>query len=57
MYGTHSMRSGGASVAANAGVPDRLFKRHGRWSSDKAKAVYVKDNVERLLSVTKSMCV
>ena len=30
LFGTHSMRSGGASAAANAGVPDRLFKRHGR---------------------------
>ena len=25
----HSLRSGGASAAANAGVSDRLFKRHG----------------------------
>ena len=24
--GTHSLRSGGAAAAANAGVPDRLFK-------------------------------
>ena len=26
----HSLRGGGASAAANAGIPDRLFKRHGR---------------------------
>ena len=32
--GTHSLRSGGATAAANAGVPDRLFKRHGRWAKD-----------------------
>ena len=25
-YGLHSLRSGGATAAANAGVPDRLFK-------------------------------
>jgi len=25
-YGLHSLRSGGASAAANAGVIDRLFK-------------------------------
>ncbi|CAH3183794.1 unnamed protein product, partial [Porites lobata] len=31
--GTHSLRSGGATAAANAGVSDRLFKRHGRWAS------------------------
>ena len=35
--GTHSLRSGGAIAAANAGVPDRLFLRHGRWSSFSAK--------------------
>ena len=34
--GTHSLRSGGATAAANAGVPDRLFKRHGRWASESA---------------------
>ena len=26
--GTHSLRSGGATAAANAGVLDRLFKHH-----------------------------
>ena len=36
-FGLHSLRSGGASVAANYGVPDRLFKRHGRWRSENAK--------------------
>ena len=30
LFGLHSLRAGGASVAANAGVSDRLFKRHGR---------------------------
>ena len=28
-YGLHSFRAGGATAAANAGVEDRLFKRHG----------------------------
>ena len=27
--GLHSMRSEGATAAANAQVPDRIFKRHG----------------------------
>lgn len=26
----HSLRAGGAIAAANVGVPDRVFKRHGR---------------------------
>ena len=42
-------------LSANAGVNDRLFKRHGRWRSDKAEDGYVKDNVEALLSVSKSL--
>ena len=51
----HSLRAGGASAAANANINDRLFKRHGRWKSDKAKDGHVKDNVESLLSVSKSL--
>ena len=41
LYGLHSLRAGGASAAANAGVPDRMFKRHGRWRSENAKDGYV----------------
>ena len=29
-YGLHSLRAGGAIAAANTGVPDWLFKHHGR---------------------------
>ena len=38
----HSLRAGGATSAANVGIPDRLFKRHGRWASENAKDGYVK---------------
>jgi len=55
LFGLHSLRSGGATAAANAGVNDRLFKHHGRWRSDKAKDGYVKDNLEAVLSVSKSL--
>ena len=45
-----------ASVAANAGVSDRLFKRHGRWwKTDQAKDGYIKDKLESLLSGYKSL--
>lgn len=54
-FGLHSLRSGGASAAANAGVPDRWFKRHGRWVSENAKDGYVKDKLEDRLSVTRSL--
>ncbi len=48
LFGLHSLRSGGASAAANAGVADRLFKRHGRWR-------YIKDSRDALLSVSESL--
>ena len=54
-FGVHSLRSGGATAAANAGVPDRLFKRHGRWRSESAKDGYVKDSVSSLLSVSRRL--
>ena len=54
-YELHSLRSGGASLAAYNGVSDRLFKRHGRWKSDRAKDGYIEDSLESLLSVTKNL--
>ena len=54
-YGLHSLRAGGASAAANAGVPDRMFKRHGRWRSENAKDGYIKDSLESRLQVSKKL--
>ena len=54
-FGMHSFRAGGATAAANAGVPDRLFKRHGRWQSESAKDGYIKDDERAQLSVSKSL--
>lgn len=54
-FGLHSLRSGGASAAANAGVPDRWFKRHGRWKSENAKDGYVKDTLESRLEVSRRL--
>ena len=51
----HSLRFGGATAAANAGVKDRMFKRHGRWVSENAKDGYGKDNLDSMLSVSKSL--
>ena len=56
-FGLHSMRAGGASKAANAGVEDRLFQRHGRWKSSKSKNSYVRDNIDRMLSVSRDLVV
>ena len=54
-FGMHSFRAGGATAAANAGVPDHLFKRHGRWQSESAKDGYVKDTEQSRLSVSQSL--
>lgn len=40
-FGLHSLRSGGATSAANNSVADRLFKTHERWRSENAKDGYV----------------
>ena len=55
LFGMHSLPAGGATAAVNAGVPDRLFKRHGRWKSESAKDGYVKDSVESRLEVSKNL--
>ena len=54
-YGLHGLRAGGASAAANRGVPDRLFKRHGRWRSENAKDGYVRDGLNERLKVSQSL--
>ena len=54
-YSLHSLRAGGATAAAAAGIPDRVFKRHGRWKSDNAKDGYVEDSLEKRLSVSQSL--
>ena len=55
LFGMHSLRAGGATAGANVRVPDRLFKHHGRWRSESSRDSYVKDSVERRLSVSKSL--
>ena len=54
-YSLHSCRSGGASAAAQMGVSDRCFQRHGRWKSASCKNRYVEDSLDDRLSVSKSL--
>jgi hypothetical protein len=54
-YGTHSGRRGGATRAANVDVPDRLFKEHGSWKSERAKDGYVVSKLQARLSVTSNL--
>ena len=51
----YSLRAGRATSPACAGIPDRLFKRHGRWASENAKDGYVKDDFNSRLLVTRSL--
>ena len=39
-FGLHSLRAGGATAAANLGVSDGLFQKHGRWKSKSKKWIY-----------------
>ena len=55
LFCLHSLRSAGATCAANRGIPDRLFKRHGRWRSETAKDGYIKDSIEERLRVSQSL--
>ena len=54
-FSVHSLRAGGATAAANAGVSDCLFKRHGRWRSEGAKDGYVEDSLLKRLEVTQHL--
>ena len=55
LFGLHSLRVGGATAAANLGVNDRLFKKHGRWKSEKVKDRYIHESIEVKLIVTKNL--
>jgi hypothetical protein len=55
LYGTHSGRRGGATGAAATDVPDRLFKQHGHWRSERAKDMYVVDRLSARLSFTQKL--
>ena len=54
-FGLHSLRSWGATSAANIGVKERLFKKHGRWKSEKAKDGCIKRNIRELLHVSANL--
>ena len=43
----HTFQAGGATTTVNVDVPDRLFKRHGRWRLENAKDGYIEDTSEK----------
>ena len=54
-FGVYSLHSGEATAAANIGVDDRHFKKHGRWKSEKVKDKYIHEKLPNKLIVTKSL--
>ena len=59
VYGLHSLRSGGITSVVNNDdskiVSERLLKLHGRWKTDVAKDIYVKEADSSRLSVSLSL--
>ena len=55
LYELHSMRSGGAPLAAALGLPLRLIMHHGAWRSESSKYKYIKETKAALLDVSKSL--
>lgn len=55
--GLHSLRSGGATDAfgSNINVYERCIKRHGRWKCDSSKDMYVVDQLENRLAVSRKL--
>ena len=59
IYSLHSSRAGRATEIVN-NFPDikereRLLKLHGRWKSDIAKDMYVQEDIQERLAVTKAL--
>ena len=59
MYSPHSFRAGGATEIVK-NFPDvkskeRLLKIHGRWKSDIAKDMYIHEDIDERLAITKAL--
>ena len=52
-FGLHSLHSGGATMATNNVVSDRVVQRHGRWRTLKYRNFCVDDNLDPRLAVSK----
>lgn len=53
-YSFHSLRHGGATLAAQAGIPQILLKHHGDWRSD-CFQIYIKEASVDMYHVTSAM--
>lgn len=55
MFGTHSLRIGSATAAAEAGIPTDIIKAMGRWSSDCYRR-YTRAPHKTLRNLTSQLC-
>lgn len=53
--GIYNLRSGGHTAAEALSVSDRFFQRHGGCRSEKPLTNYVKESLDSLLFVTKTI--
>ena len=44
-FGLHSLRIGGASVAINNNMPERVLKKHGRWQTNSVKDLHCREDI------------
>ena len=51
-YGQQCVRSGVVSVAAAAGVPDRLIQHHGGWENEAGMKCYFTESLSNLQMVS-----
>ena len=54
-FGSQSGRSGGASAAANAGIPWERWGQHGSWQSASAQRAYMQLSNENILEVSQTI--
>jgi hypothetical protein len=54
-FGTQSGRSGGASAAANAGIPMERWGQHGSKHSVSAQRAYMQLSEENILQVSRTI--
>ena len=54
-YGTHSLKSGGASNSGFKQLKDELMDRHAGWKNPRSKYRYMKRSSEELSGITKAM--
>ena len=54
-FGSHSFRSGSASLVAQSGVPDHIFQAHGAWRSRQCMQRYISRSLHNQLLPTQVM--